>query len=209
MDGIDRGDGPNHKPPAFRFMKKFAVAFLAMSIVSALSWQFLSWYVHRDDDPPDTFQTWLAPGAPAYPQVLANAEVQIPCIADFERIYPRHWIHIWASFPKRPWTYISCESLVYGRYLVTLSQRVRTNKEDLSVKPLGSPELSVDEITDLEHLPSGGWSTTSTASYHWLSAHDWRRLCEAKGDLAAVIAHLDTHQPLDLAEQYSIERSGQ
>lgn len=103
-------------------MKKSLLVVLPVVIVAALYPLYLILhpaYLHfrEDNDPPNTFQ-WMDPSKRNL--LLAYSRSNIACISDFERVFPRCTVRIRPSFPKKPYTEIVCQALVYGRYDVML-----------------------------------------------------------------------------------------
>ena len=151
-------------------------------------------------DPPDTFK-WLNEMTPEGQAVIKYSFAHIPCLADFQRIYPRSSLTIWPSFPKHRATSLSFETILYGRYDVTLEQNIATDRKTLSAKPIDGPRLGVAEITLLIQAPDTSW-TTSWNTGHEFGPAEWTRLLESHGDLSSIMTGIDKDHPLPLAEKY-------
>jgi len=113
---------------------------------------------------------------------------------------------LFASFPMEHSTHINAETLVYGRYQVTLNQDIRTNKETLTAVAVGSPTVNISEVVELD--VAKGWFRFGNEQ---LYQADWNRLAAANGDLSSLISHPIKDQPLPQAEQYlkQLENSNQ
>ena len=177
-------------------MKKRVICLLCvMALATGCS------HLGAENDPPDTHK-WLFPHSAEYEQILSYADSHVPCISDFRRVYPRSRVMIFPSFPKHPASHVVAQTLVYGRYYVQLSQRIRTSKEALSATPIGSPVLRVSEIDRLEGSPTGGWFTVFGANQHSFGSGKWQRLRDARGDLSAIMRNVTKDRPLSQAEEY-------
>jgi hypothetical protein len=152
------------------------------------------------DDPPDTYK-WLNGTTPEHDAIRSYAELNIPSIADFRRLYPNSTVHIAPHFPKNSSTHINCEALVYGRYEVRLYQRVRTNRESLTAVPLGEPTMAVVELEQVGYMPANGGLTKYGNVQRYLGGRAWRKLVAAGGDLSAVIEKPIKNRPLEFADK--------
>ena len=182
-------------------MSSIKVFFVALIIVGVTA---LGFYLRRDDDPPDTWE-WLRPDTAEYDLILADAVAHISCLSDFRRIFPRSAVYISPSFPKSRHTDVTARTIVYGRYYVQFSQRIRTDRLKLSAIPSAAPEFWIFEIEQLDYSASGGWFTRFGSNELSFGIRGWRRLRDANGDLGAVLANPIKNKPLPRAEQYLAE----
>ena len=161
-------------------------------------------YAYKINDDPTDIWKWYGPMDATKirnaRQILDYCKQNLQPVVDFRHLFPRYKITIFPSNPQKPYSLVHCETIAYGRYCVSMEQRIHTNKEIFSVSPIDSPMFRVAEIT-LGYTKNNGWIVGYGNSYN-LTGLDWETLCHTNGDLSAIISNIVKDHPLDLSENY-------
>ena len=192
-------------------MKKVIITLVGLGLLLALVWiasPFIDDVINRDQDPTDTYK-WLSIDTPDGDAVEKYAVAHMKCLSDFETLYPRNWMVVWPSFPMRHKTMITVETILYGRYSVSISmeQDIRTDRKTLTAVPIGKMRLTVCEMLDLGFSRQAG-ANISYAQMHYFGPEDWARLLAAKGDLSSILSPVVKDHPHPQAEAYLNNMSG-
>lgn len=128
--------------------------------------------------------------------LIQNAKNQIPCVREFHQIWPTAGIGVYTRQFQKGTTHVQLIDVVYDRYRLTLTIDVEVNPRTLVIKSYDAPLITIVEDTSVLIDAQGGRITESHGTSIHISAQQWRKIVEARGEFSAAGIQLKTNEPV-------------
>lgn len=128
--------------------------------------------------------------------LIQNAKSQIPCVKEFHQLWPTAGIGVYSRQFQKDTTQVQLTEVIYDRYRLTLTIGMEVNPRTLVIKSYDAPLITLVEDTSvLTDAQSGQIKEFHGTNIH-ISAQEWRRIVEARGEFCAAGIQLKTNEPV-------------
>jgi hypothetical protein len=127
--------------------------------------------------------------------IVANVLRQEPSARRFNELFPdsRHFIsYVTGHYGPPTW---NSATKLYGRYKLQMSASLQIDRQQLTATFSSPPTFHLTEVASISRLPDGRDYVTYGGSWE-LSAEEWQRLVQAKGDFSVLGLSLIRDDPV-------------
>jgi hypothetical protein len=121
-----------------------------------------------------------------YSKALDHGLATIPVARQFQELFPgsHNSYAYYAGVKNTP--ELQCQTLLYGRYELTLQIEVKFDDQRTKVVSYGDPAFSLEEIESVTFFDDGRVGIRNGDLHHRFGAKEWGQVYQAHGEFSAL-----------------------
>lgn len=137
-----------------------------------------------------------------YSKALDHGLTTIPVARQFQELYPgshNSYAH-YAGVENTP--ELQCQTLLYGRYELTLQIEVKFDDQRVKVISFGEPRFFLKEVQSVTPLSDGRFYISAGELQMRFGAREWEKIFNAHGDVSVLGVKLVKDKPIPNLEAW-------